>query len=118
MTHLLAAGERALGRGDVAAAEQLLGRAMALLPADDPGALSAMPSLGQALYYGGQLERALEYPRGGVRPSGRRGRRDDRRPASPSFASLVRTHLDPEFAMRPALTEIESHHGVAGGRGR
>ena len=52
--HLLAAGERALGRGDVAAAEQLLGRAIELLPADDPRALSAMPSLGQALFFGGR----------------------------------------------------------------
>ena len=59
--HLLAAGERATARGDLAGAEQLLSRAVALLPADDPRALAAMPSIGQALIYVGQLDRALEY---------------------------------------------------------
>ena len=114
---LLAAGERALGRGDVAAAEQLLGRAMALLPADDPRALSAMPSLGQALYYGGQLERALEYvEEASVRAADAGADTIGARVAI--LRVLIRNHLDPDFAMRAALTEIESHHGAAGGRGR
>ena len=115
--HLLAAGERALGRGDVAAAERLLGRAMALLPADDPRALSAMPSLGEALFYGGQLERALEYlDEASVRAADAGADTIGARVAI--LRVLIRTHLDPEFAMRPAMTEIERQRGVAGGRGR
>jgi class 3 adenylate cyclase/tetratricopeptide (TPR) repeat protein len=105
---LLAAGERALGRGDVAAAERLLGRAMALLPADDPRAVSALPSLGEALYYSGQLERTLEFL--------------DEAAARAAYAGaetigarlaihrvLVRTHLGPQFPMRAALAEVEDH---------
>ena len=37
---------------------------------------------------------------------------------SPSFARWSGTHLDPEFAMRPALGGGREAHGVAGGRGR
>ena len=84
-THLLAAGERALGRGDVAAAERLLGRAMALLPAGDPRALSAMPATDQALYYRGQLERTLDYLERGVRPSERARAPRRSAPGSPSI---------------------------------
>jgi class 3 adenylate cyclase/tetratricopeptide (TPR) repeat protein len=105
---LLAAGERAMGRGDLAAAEQLLGRAMALLPTDDPRALSAMPSLGQALYYGGQLERALDY----VEEASVRAANAGAETISARLAILrvlIRNHLDPDWAMQPALMEVESH---------
>ena len=106
-THLLAAGERALGRGDVAAAERFLRRAMDLLPADDPRALSAMPSLGQALYYGGQLERALEFLEGASVRAADAGA--DTVVARVAIQrTLLLNHLDPEFAMRPALAEVES----------
>jgi tetratricopeptide (TPR) repeat protein len=106
--HLLTAGERALGRGDVVAAERLLGRAMALLPADDPGALSGMPSLGQALYFSGQLERTLEFLDEAAARAANAGA-DTIGARVAIFRALVRTHLEPEFAMRPGLTEIESH---------
>jgi class 3 adenylate cyclase/tetratricopeptide (TPR) repeat protein len=109
--HLLTAGERALGRGDVAAAERLLGRAMALLPADDPGALSAMPSLGQALYHGGHLERTFAFlDEAALRAADAHADTVGARVAI--HRALVRTHLEPEFAMQPALAEIESHMPV------
>ena len=105
---LLAAGERALGRGDVAAAEHLLERAMALLPASDPRALSAMPSMGQALYQRGQLDRTLEYlDEASARANAAGAETIGARIAV--HRALVRTHLDPEFSMRIALTEIEGH---------
>ena len=105
--HLLAAGERAMGRGDVAGAEQLLGRAMALLPADDPRAISAMPSLGQALFYGRSDRTSARVPRGGLRPSDERGRGCDRRPPRDPACP------DPDaprsgVTMRESLTEIEN----------
>ena len=107
-THLLAAGDRALGRGDVAAAEQLLGRAMALLPADDPRALSAMPSLGQVLFYGGQLERAAEFLDGAAVRAADAGA--DTVVARVAIQrALISNHLVPEFAIRSALVEIEGH---------
>ena len=96
------------GRGDVAAAERLLGRAMELLPADDPRALSAMPSMGQALYYRGQLDRALEFLEGASARAADAGADTVIGARSPIHRALVWTHLDPEFAMRSALTEIES----------
>ena len=106
--HLLAAGDRALGRGDFAAAERLLGRAMELLPADDPRALSAMPSLGQALYFGGQLERAAAFLEGAAVRAADAG--VDTVAARVAIQHLlISNHLDPDFAMRPALVSIEGH---------
>ena len=122
--HLLAAGERAFGRGDVSAAEQLLTRAMALLPADHPRAISAMPSVGQAMYYGGRLEPALEYLEAA---SVRALDAGDEVIAARIAINLVvvRSHLGVEVAMRSALTETERHlatleaanddHGLAEG---
>jgi class 3 adenylate cyclase/tetratricopeptide (TPR) repeat protein len=105
---LLAAGERAFGRGDVSGAEQLMSRAMALLPADDPRAISAMPSLGLALYYGGRLEQALEYLEAA---SVRAHDAGDEAIAARLAINLVlvRSHLGVEVAMRAALTETERH---------
>jgi tetratricopeptide (TPR) repeat protein len=92
------------------AAERLLRRAMELLPADDPRALSAMPSLGQALFYGGQLERALEVLEGAsVRAADAGAETVVARIAIQR--TLLRNHLDAEFAMRPALAEVESRMG-------
>jgi class 3 adenylate cyclase/tetratricopeptide (TPR) repeat protein len=104
--HLLAAGERALGRGDSAAAERLLSRALDLLPADDPRALSAIPSLGQALYYRGELERAAEFLDGAAVRAAEAGA--DTVVARVAIQrALMSNHLDPEFPVRSALAEIE-----------
>ena len=57
--HRLApAGLRALGRGDMPAAVQLLTRAVALFPLDDPRRLELLPELGTALIDGGRLAEA------------------------------------------------------------
>ena len=105
--HLLAAGERAMGRGDVAGAEHLLSRAMSLLPPDDPRAISAMPSLGQALFYAGRIERALAYLEEALVRATNAGA--DAVVARLAISrALIRTHFDPDVTMRESLTEIEN----------
>ena len=55
---LSSAGRRAFSRGDMAAAANLLERAAALLPADDPLRLELLPDLGEALTDLGEFARA------------------------------------------------------------
>jgi class 3 adenylate cyclase/tetratricopeptide (TPR) repeat protein len=55
---LAAAGMKAVARGDLRAATNLLGRAVALLPSDDARRLSLLPSFGRALHEAGQWDRA------------------------------------------------------------
>jgi class 3 adenylate cyclase/tetratricopeptide (TPR) repeat protein len=55
---LSAAGRRALGRGDISAAANLLGRAAALLPAAAPERTELLPELGSALVLAGEFEQA------------------------------------------------------------
>jgi class 3 adenylate cyclase/tetratricopeptide (TPR) repeat protein len=54
------AGRRALSRGDMPAAVDLLSRAVALLPGGDERRLSLLPELGAALREAGELTRADE----------------------------------------------------------
>ena len=56
--HLSAAGRRALARGDLPAAANLLRRAAALLPHDDPVALSHLIDVGEALLELGDFPQA------------------------------------------------------------
>jgi class 3 adenylate cyclase/tetratricopeptide (TPR) repeat protein len=58
---LSAAGRRALARGDMPAAANLLERSVALLEADDPLRLALVPDLGEALDAIGEFERAMGY---------------------------------------------------------
>jgi class 3 adenylate cyclase/tetratricopeptide (TPR) repeat protein len=104
--HLLAAGERALVRGDVAGAEQLLGRAMALLPVDDPRVISAMPSLEQALFYGGRIEQALAYLEEAITRATNAGA-DAIVARLAIHRALIRTHVGPDVSMRESLTQTE-----------
>jgi class 3 adenylate cyclase/tetratricopeptide (TPR) repeat protein len=55
---LSAAGQRALGRGDISAAANLLGRGAALLPAAAPERTELLPELGSALVLAGEFEQA------------------------------------------------------------
>ena len=55
---LASAGRRAFARGDVPAAANLLGRAAALLPADNPDRLRILPEHGEALLLTGRFEEA------------------------------------------------------------
>ena len=58
-THLEAAGRAADDRGDALAAVNLLNRAAAFLPPDDPALAPLYTSLGTALAEAGQLEQAM-----------------------------------------------------------
>ena len=55
---LAAAGRRAFARGDIPSAVALLGRAVALLPADDPERIRLLPDHGEALLMTGRYEEA------------------------------------------------------------
>jgi len=55
---LAAAGRRASARGDMPAAGNLLARAVALLPDDDPLRLELLPELAEALIEEGEFDRA------------------------------------------------------------
>jgi predicted ATPase/class 3 adenylate cyclase len=56
--HLAAAGSRALARGDVSAAANLLTRTAALLPSNAPERTQLLPALGGALVVAGDLAQA------------------------------------------------------------
>jgi len=55
---LASAGRRAFGRGDAAAAANLLGRAAALLPEADPARIELLPELSEALIERGAFDEA------------------------------------------------------------
>jgi class 3 adenylate cyclase/tetratricopeptide (TPR) repeat protein len=55
---LSAAGRRALARGDISAAANLLHRAAAVLPAAAPGRTELLPEFGSALVLAGEFEQA------------------------------------------------------------
>jgi tetratricopeptide (TPR) repeat protein len=79
---------------------------MALLPADDPRAISALPSLEQALFYGGRIEEALRYLEDAIVRATNAGA--DAIVARLAIErALLRTHVGPEFSMRESLAEIE-----------
>jgi class 3 adenylate cyclase/tetratricopeptide (TPR) repeat protein len=73
--HLSAAGRRASARGDMGAAASLLGRAVELLPAGDPGRLPLLPELGSALIEAGQYDRASRILREAIEEAGATGDR-------------------------------------------
>jgi class 3 adenylate cyclase/tetratricopeptide (TPR) repeat protein len=56
--HLRSAGERAVARGDMPGAANLLGRTVDLLPDNDPTRAELLPELGTALIEVGELTRA------------------------------------------------------------
>jgi class 3 adenylate cyclase/tetratricopeptide (TPR) repeat protein len=58
--HLASAGRRALARGDISAAANLLSRTAALVPPDAPERIELLPALGAALVLAGDLVRADE----------------------------------------------------------
>ncbi len=56
--HLIGSGSRAFGRRDMPGAASLLGRGVALLPAENPERLAALPDLAAALVEMGEFGRA------------------------------------------------------------
>jgi class 3 adenylate cyclase/tetratricopeptide (TPR) repeat protein len=81
---LAAAGHRAFARGDVPAAANLLGRATALLPADDARRLELLPEYGDALLQLGDFQAAESILDEAVRWSA-----STERPTVGAHASLV-----------------------------
>ncbi len=103
---LSAAGRRAWGRGDMAAAANLLERAATLHGPGDPGRLELLPDLSEALMETGDLTRAgsmLVEALDGARASGDRGLE--------GHAAVVRMLLmestDPQGGTEVALQETE-----------
>ena len=104
---LAAAGRRALGHWDIAATDNLLSRAIALLPPDDPLRIGLLGDLGVAL---GQsdLSRAdavLTEAMEGLRAAG-----DEELEARAGVRRVfIRLLLDPNADQRQALAETEAH---------
>ncbi len=67
---LAASGRRAFARGDVPAAETLLGRAAALLPAEHPDRLQLLPDHGEALLMIGRFDEATAVLEESIRHAG------------------------------------------------
>jgi predicted ATPase/class 3 adenylate cyclase len=87
-THLTAAGQRALDRGDVNAARKLLGDAVDLLPAGDPLLTRVRADLSMALSLSGELHAADEMLAETVELAGAAG--DE---AGQAYAELARLDL-------------------------
>ncbi len=119
---LASAGRRALSRGDMHAAANLLDRAAGQLPADDPIRLRLLPDLGEALMEAGDFARA-----DGVLTEGATLAASAGDPGLEAHARIVRLLLqestDPkhraEEAIRvlgetiPVLEELGDHLGLA-----
>jgi tetratricopeptide (TPR) repeat protein len=103
---LASAGHRAAGRGDRPAAAALLARAVSLLPEGDGDRLRLLPDLGEALGecgdYGGELALLDEAIEGAEAVGDRQTR---------SYALLLRgaarTHIEPGFTAKEAISEAE-----------
>jgi tetratricopeptide (TPR) repeat protein len=100
---LASAGRRAVARGDVPAASSLLGRAVALLPEDDPGRLELLPHYGEALIHFGRFEDAEQVLEEAIERGDAAGL-----PAVMSWAELVRILLRLRTAGRESGTEDEA----------
>lgn len=98
------AGKRALGRGDIPAAANLLDRAVAPLDRLDPLRLELVPDLAEALSDGGDLDRAGELLEDAIAGAGEIG--DEVLRAHALLARLyVRFWADPEGWRDQALKE-------------
>ena len=121
-TRLRAAGRRALTRGDVPAAANLLRRAAALLEAGGAGRIEVLVDLGTALFAHGELveaDRVLTGATEAAEAAGDRGLAERARVER----SVLRLYVDPEFALDDAralagraietFTEVGDELGIA-----
>ena len=105
--HLGAAGRVSYARDDMPAAINLLERATALLPEDEPARGSLLPELGSALTDAGRLAEAEGALDTAVDEASRRG--DDRAMAHATVARLfLRLQVDTELATREVRGGFES----------
>ena len=112
--HLGRAGERALARGDVAAAANLLERATAALDESDPRRLDLLASLGMAQTASGELEVALEILGEAVERAEACGERRTRCRASVECARIgfLTGRIGPEEARTEAEGAISELEGL------
>jgi predicted ATPase/class 3 adenylate cyclase len=119
---LASAGRRAFDRNDLPASVNLLGRAGALLAADDPKRLNLLIDVGTALHESGELARADRVLVEAIDTTGRLG--DDRLKAHAMLAHLyLRMFADPAFKVEeiqegvaqaiPVFERDDDHRGLA-----
>lgn len=104
--HLTSAGKRALNRGDMSGAANLLQRAIALLPREDPDRAAVLPDLAVALVETGEFAKAESAIADALDVAGRRN--DE---AVYWYARLERVRLrvlsEPEGIYQQALRDTE-----------
>jgi hypothetical protein len=110
------AGRAALGRGDVPAAISLLGRALDLLPADDPAQGRLTPELGSALSEAGRLSDARRVLREAVVAGAGRG---DRVAEAHALVCelLARLQVETQDAAHEALARFDALRATFEGAG-
>ena len=108
--HLSSAGRRALARGDLPAAANLLQRAAALLPHDDPVALRHMIDVGEALLELGDFSRADDVLSGVVDRAERLG---EVGLASTARLSRLRLHYETEGDETEGQVTREVTHAIS-----
>jgi class 3 adenylate cyclase/tetratricopeptide (TPR) repeat protein len=104
---LASAGRRALARGDMSAAANLLARAYSVLPLDDPRQLEIMPELGETQMEVGELRTAEHTLTEAVRRASAAGDRGLEARAR-IVLLLLRESLGPEHRSEEAMAVLES----------
>jgi tetratricopeptide (TPR) repeat protein len=103
---LASAGRRALARGDLDAATNLLGRAAALLPADGRERIELLPDLVESLFEAARLEEAEALIEQGIESAEMHG--DDYLSAlAHVLRAWLKVHADPREWSDRALAEAE-----------
>ncbi len=105
-SRLASSGRRALARGDVPAAVNLLERAAGLVPASDPSRLGLLTDLGEALHVRGELARAEDVFTEAVEAASASG---DRGTAARARLGrlFLRVYTDPEGRSEEIRAEVE-----------
>jgi class 3 adenylate cyclase/tetratricopeptide (TPR) repeat protein len=114
--HLASAGARASDRTDVPAMINLFGRAVGLLPPDDPRRLAMMPDLGAALFEAGRAEEATAVLSEALERADAAG--DERLRAHAAMGrALVSVEIDNDELRREAELALEVFAKVGDERG-
>lgn len=101
------AGRRAFARGDISAANNLLGRAFDILPEEVPRRLALMPDLGRAQTEAGDLAGAEKTLTEAVRRASETGARGLQAHAEIALL-LLKESTDPDHRFEQAMATLES----------